>query len=346
MGTLSTSPDMLGSNAALAGARTTYDVGAVLNAGFTSVRELAGWGGHISSAINDGSILGPNIYSSISILSMTAGHGDVHGVPLTALLDASAHGLPFALCDGVPECIRAVRLQLRQGAKVIKLCASGGVGSELDNVEDRQFSDAELEAIVQEAGRAKRIVAAHCHGKEGIMAALRAGCMTIEHGSYLDEEAAALMKEKGAIFVTTRSIIEGGLKLKQIWTPMQYEKLKAISAKSKAACALAIKSGVKVALGTDLCLSDRDTVLSHGKNGKELTYAVGLGMTPLEAIEACTATAPETLGPQAPKSGWLKQGYDADLIAVSENPLDDVGVLADPANITHVWKGGKLLKSP
>lgn len=214
-GAASSSFGVFGDEPALAGARTTRDVANTIMAGFTSVREVAGYGGLISPAIRDGTVPGPNIYSSISALSMSAGHGDIHNIPLTAVLDQCAHGLPFAVCDGVDECLKAVRAQLRRGAKVIKVCASGGVGSEVDDPQDRQFSDAELKAIVEEAGRAKRIVAAHCHGKDGIIAALNAGVKTIEHGTYLDEEVCSLMKEKKAIFVATRSIVVGGLKLKQ-----------------------------------------------------------------------------------------------------------------------------------
>lgn len=178
------------------------------------------------------------------------------------------------------------------------------------------------------------------------MAALRAGVKTIEHGSYLDDEAAELMKEKGAILVATRLVQEGGLEMAKDIPALQYEKLKVVAEVNKKAYALAVKNGVRVALGTDIGFSDQGLPLTHGKNAKELVYAVEAGLTPLQAIEACTATAPETLGPQAPKSGLLKEGYDADLIAVGGNPLQDIGLLVIPENITHVWKGGRLYKSP
>lgn len=169
------------------------------------------------------------------------------------------------------------------------------------------------------------------------MNALNAGVKTIEHGSYLDEECVALMKEKDAILVATRLVIQSGLENKDEWPPLQYSKMLKIAGPHKAAYALAVKSGVKIALGTDY---------TPGKNGKELFYAVEAGMTPLQAIEACTATAPETLGEHfAPLSGQLKEGYDADLIAVSADPLDDISILSEVENITHVWKGGELFKS-
>lgn len=107
-----------------------------------------------------------------------------------------------------------------------------------------------------------------------------------------------------------------------------------------------IKAGVKCALGTDLGLSNASLKFNHGMNGKEFGYAVDAGMSPLEAIEAGTANAPDTLGPQAPKSGMLKEGYDADFIALASSPVEDIEVLAKPGKITHVWKGGKLFKAP
>lgn len=310
------------------------------------MREVGGYAGDVSPAINDGTIIGPHVYSSITPISMTAGHGDLHFLPIQTVLDACANGFPRAVCDGVDDCIKTVRLMLCRGAKVIKICATGGIFSFVDDPEQRQFSDAELIAMVEEATRAKRAVTAHCHGKDGIIAALNAGCKTIEHGSYLDEEVAELFKEKSAILVATRTVIESSLKMKDLIKPGPRAKLEYIAESHKKAYRLAIKSGIKIALGTDIGVSEPDTPLSHCKNGQELVYAIQAGMTPLQAIEACTETAPETLGPQAPLSGLLKEGYDADLIRLFENPLDDITVLSDADNVKFVWKGGKLYKSP
>jgi imidazolonepropionase-like amidohydrolase len=262
------------------------------------------------------------------------------------VLDAWAHSLPFAVCDGVADCIKTIRLQLRKGAKFIKVCASGGVFSEIDSVLDAQFSPEELKAMVDEAARARRVVAAHCHAKEGIMNALNAGVKTTEHGSYLDEECVALMKEKGAILVATASVIEGGMQNVDEFPAAQAKKLRQVASHHRKAYRLAIQNGVKIALGTDQATSVDGTYNTHGRNGKEIFWAVNAGMTPLQVIEACTATSPETLGPHmAPKSGQLKEGYDADMIAVSGNPLENIDILSEAANITHVWKGGKLYKS-
>jgi imidazolonepropionase-like amidohydrolase len=332
--------------AARGGARISKDLERTLLAGFTSVRELGGYGGEISPAVNEGTLLGPNIYSSIAPISMTGGHGDMHNLPIETVLDACAHGLPFAICDGIPDCIKIVRLMIRRGAKIIKVCSTGGVFSLNDSPQNAQFSPEELKAMVDEAARAKLAVAAHAHGKEGIMNALHAGVKTIEHGSYLDEECVALMKEKDVILVATASVIESGMKYVDELPPSTAKKLREIAFSMRKGYKLAIQSGVKIALGTDQATSIEGTWNTHGRNGKEIFWAVNAGMTPLQAIEACTATAPETLGPQiAPKSGQLKEGYDADIIAVCGNPLENIDLLSEAANITHVWKGGKLYKS-
>lgn len=265
---------------------------------------------------------------------------------MASVLDAIHCGTALYLCDGVDDCIKAVRMQLRKGAKVIKVCASGGVLSELDNPHDQQFSDAELKAIVDEAHRAQRIVAAHCHGKKGIMAALNAGVSTIEHGTWLDKECLDIMKEKDVMLIPTRSIVEGGMKIIDQLPPASAKKMRETDQVHKAAYKMAVKSGVKIALGTDLGMSLPGQVLTHGNNGKELEYAVEAGMTELQAIEAATVMAPLTLGPQAPRSGWLREGYDADLIAVDGNPLEDIRVLGDVDRISHVWKAGSLVKAP
>jgi imidazolonepropionase-like amidohydrolase len=300
--------------------------------------------GYLWPGIRDGYIVGPNVYSSLAALSITGGHGDHHEMPLCVMHKADS----VQLCDGVEECIKAVRELVRKGARCIKVCSSGGVLSLDDDPEDRQFSDEELKAIVDEASRSGRPVAAHAIGKAGILAALKAGVTSIEHGCYLDEEVADLMKEKGAILVATRHIQECLIKNAEGegFPPAIVDKIKKIVPLTRGNYALAIKLGVKIALGTDTLHSRPEHPLSHGRNAMEITYAVDAGMTPLEAIEAITATAPEVLGKKAPKAGQLKEGFDADVIGVAGNPLEDLGFLTNPANVTHVFKGGKLYKSP
>jgi imidazolonepropionase-like amidohydrolase len=328
---------------AVAAARVVADAQAVLMAGFTSVREPGGLGVYLARAIDEGTIVGPHVYGAGAILSQTGGHADVHDLPLKWMHDFGDRTGLLALCDGIDECLTAVRSQLRLGAPFIKVCASGGVMSQLDDPIYQQFSDPELEAIVAEAARFDRIVAAHCHGKPGIMAALKAGCKTIEHGTYLDEECVDEMKKRDAILVPTRYIIEQLVEFGEALGMPDYafKKLKALTDQHKAAVRLAVESGVTIALGTDIFTSGDQ----WGTNARELRYLVAAGMSPLDAIEAATANGPRTLGPKAPMTGRLQEGYVADVIAVAESPIENVDVLAEPKNVTHVWKDGVLVKN-
>jgi imidazolonepropionase-like amidohydrolase len=320
-------------------ARAVGDLHRTLLGGVTSVREMGGIGLDIQPAIAAGQVSGPTVYGAGKMLSPTGGHFDIHSVPLDSL-----HTLDYAgeLCDGVPEVTRAVRLQLRRNAKVIKVCASGGVMSEIDDPIHQQFSHEELVAIVEEAGRADRYVGAHCHGKPGIMAALRAGVQTIEHGSYLDEEAADVMLETGAILVPTRFVIDQLLHMEAILPRHAYEKGLIVADAHAIALKTAIAKGVKIAMGTDIFVSGD----MYGQNSLEIKLLQDAGMTPLEAIEAATASGPDTLGPQAPLSGQLVEGYDADAIAIDFNPLEDNSGWGDPNRVTHVWKSGESVKAP
>jgi imidazolonepropionase-like amidohydrolase len=248
------------------------------------------------------------------------------------------------LADGPDECAKAVREQLRRNAKVIKVCASGGVLSELDDPIHQQFTAAELRAIVEVAGLADRAVAAHCHGKPGIMAALRAGVRTIEHGTYLDDECCDAMRESGAILVPTRTIIEEMLASKDLVPGYAMAKLEVIADTHAQAVTRAYEHGVTIASGTDIAMTGPGLPNAWGQNGSEPGYLVKLGLSPLEAIQAATATGPLTLGPQAPRSGRLAAGYDADVITLDADPLADIDVLADPAQVSAVWTRGRPVK--
>jgi len=169
---------------ALMAMRAARDATVAVDAGFTSVREVGGLGVWVAAAVAEGSLVGPTVYGAGAVLSPTGGHADLHMYPVHWVCELADRIGVLHQCDGVPDCLRAVRLQLRVGARLIKICASGGVMSQIDHPIHQQFSDHELRAIVEEAGRAERIVAAHCHGKPGIMAALRAGVRTIEQGCH------------------------------------------------------------------------------------------------------------------------------------------------------------------
>jgi imidazolonepropionase-like amidohydrolase len=280
-----------------------------------------------------------------AVLSVTSGHGDLHSLPLPWMAEFGQRDGEFRLCDGVDGCIQAVREQLRRNAKLIKVCASGGVLSEVDDPIHQQFTVGELRAVVEVAALAGRVVAAHCHGKPGIMAALEAGVHTIEHGTYLDEEACEAMRETGAILVPTRTIGQE-MQHSGVVPPFAQRKLAAIVDRHAQAVALAHERGVTIAMGTDIAISGAGLANSWGRNGRELPLLVQAGLTPLEAIQAATANGPLTLGPQAPRSGQLAEGYDADLITLDGDPVADITILANPAHVVGVWKAGRRVKGP
>ncbi len=332
---------------ALVGAiRATRDAAEALDAGITSIRELGGYGLSLGTVIDEGIVRGPHIYSAGAALSPTGGHSDLHMYPLNWTKQLGENEGQFMQCDGITGVTVAVRIQLRGGARVIKVCAGGGMMSVRDDPHHQQFSDEELRAIVQEAARSERIVAAHAHGVRGIQAALRAGAKTIEHGSFLDRETAQMMADHGAILVPTLMTgheyaklgVEDGMPEYAIKKRIENAKLKEDSV------GFALSAGVTIAMGTDCAASGTDLPNHWGQNANELTLMVAAGMTPLQAIRAATADAPLTLGPQAPQSGALRVGFDADFIAVAQDPTVDVGVLSVRSNILQVWKDGTAQK--
>lgn len=328
----------------LAVLRSTWDTKEALRAGFTSVREVGGLGIPLNQAIQEGVILGPRIYAAGEILSTTGGHGDIHNIPLEFVSLMEGQGFSI-LCDGVAECLKAVRKQLREGAELIKYCASGGVMSKIDNPMHQQFSHEEQKAIVEEAKRSEVAIAAHCHGSAGIRSALEAGVTTIDHGTYLTEELADLMIEKGAILIPTRYAIEKLLQNvdKEDLPDYVVEKITAMGDQHMDALKIAIRKGVKIAVGTDIFVSGPGNIFTWGENALELKYLVDAGMSEMDAIVAATGNAPATLGPRAPKSGMLKVGYDADILLLEKNPLENIENLLDKSAMT-VIKQGKIIK--
>jgi len=325
---------------AVYGSRAASDLGRTIDGGVTSVREVGGVGLDLVGEIDAGRIRGPNLYGAGGILSPTAGHSDIHSLPLGAM-DALRDQLQFSsVADGVPGVLKAVRKNLRRNAKVIKICTSGGVMSEVDHWSHQQFSDDEIRAIVEEAARAERVVAAHAEGKAGIMAALRCGVKTIEHGDALDEEAIDAMLEADAILVPTLWITRMLMAMPDEMPDYAYAKLSELTAIQDEGLVKAIDAGVPIATGTDIFLHGD----YYGTNSREILHLVEVGMDPLAAIEAATANGPATLGPQAPLSGQLKEGYDADVIALDFDPVNDPQSWGDPDRISHVWKTGARAK--
>jgi imidazolonepropionase-like amidohydrolase len=325
------------------GARAVDELGRTLDGGVTSVREVGGVGIELVGEIDAGRIRSPHLYGAGGIMSPTAGHADQHAIPLPTLEAlGDRYEYFFNVADGVPGVLKAVRRNLRRDAKVIKICTSGGVMSEVDHWSHQQFSDAEITAIVEEAGRADRIVAAHAEGKAGIMAALRCGVRTIEHGDQIDDEVIELMLEKDIIMVPTIWIGRTIDALSAAMPEHVQRKMKELLDMGAESFTRAIEAGVRIAMGTDMFIHGP----FYGTNSLEIAHMVGLGMDPLAAIEAATATGPETLGPQAPMSGQLQQGYDADIIAIDFNPLENPSGWGDPQRVTHVWKSGVPMKAP
>jgi len=333
---------------AAAGARSAIDAGRALHAGITSVREVGGLGVHLARAIDDGSVPGPTIHAAGAMLSMTGGHGDLHELPLPVMRTLSEHVPYLRVCDGEADCRRAVREMLRMGAQLIKVHASGGMMTVLDDPHHQQFTDGELAAIVDEARRMDRVVAAHCHGKAGIMAALRAGVHTIEHGSWLDEEAADAMVAAGAMLVPTcfigrhlREMTSGSASVRSHADDTDLPrhavaKVAAAGDRHDEAVRIALAAGVRIAMGTDIFASHL-----WGRNAQEAVLLADLGMAPATVVTAATANGPLTLGPMAPRSGMLAEGHDADVLTIDGDPLDDIAVLADPDRITGVWQAGQ-----
>jgi imidazolonepropionase-like amidohydrolase len=338
-------PDELGSammpSPALLGSRAVDELGRTLDGGVTSVREVGGVGIELVEEIESGRIRSPHMHGAGGIMSPTAGHADIHSIPLRAVETMSdQYRFIFNVADGVPGVLKGVRMNLRRNAKVIKICTSGGVMSEVDHWSHQQFSDEEITAIVEEAARAGRFVAAHAEGKAGIMAALRCGVQTIEHGDDIDDEVVDLMLEKDIILVPTLWVTRQLISMPDEMPDYAYRKLSELAEIQEEGLAKAIAAGVRIAMGTDIFVHGP----LYGTNSLEIAHLVDAGMTPLSAIEAATATGPETLGPQAPLSGQLRDGYDSDVIALDFNPLEDASLWGDPNRVTHVWKSGEAVK--
>eukprot|EP01083_Nonionella_stella_P089206 248868_1 len=309
-----------------------------LNAGYINVREVGGYGVYLKTLINEGTIVGPNIYPAGKALSQTAGHGDHHNMPLSY----SCKCVQWSkLCDGVDECIKSVRQNIRLGADVIKIMASGGAATIIDPIHITQFNRDEWKAIINEANRNEMVVAAHAHGSDAIARCIELGVTTIEHGTGLNDDLAKKMVDKGCCLVPTRWA--GDYMLRQMGTVSSApDKLIQAVEASKRSLKCAIKHGVTIVAGTDVGMVG-DT---WGDNAKEVQFYVDAGMTPLQAIECITANGPLCVGEhKCPLKGQIKVGYVADIIALSSNPLTNLSVLQNEKNIGMIWKGGSLVKN-
>jgi imidazolonepropionase-like amidohydrolase len=316
---------------ALTGARNAR---VTLEAGFTSVRNVgasAFTDVALRDAINAGEIPGPHMLVSGPALSITGGHCDNN------LLPFEYHATEEGVADGIAQVQHKVRENIKYGADLIKVCATGGVLSKGDDPQASQFTLEEMKAIVADAHRLGRKVAAHAHGAQGILWASEAGVDSIEHGSYIDDAGIAEMKKNGTHLVPTLYLGDWFLENaeKNRVPDFLLFKAKAVVPAARKNIAHAFASGVKVAFGTDAA------VYPHGLNAHEFAVMVKLGLTPLQSIQAATINAADLLG-WSDKIGTVEPGRWADIIAVDGDPLQDVTTLE---RVKFVMKGGEVVKN-
>jgi imidazolonepropionase-like amidohydrolase len=305
-----------------------------LEAGFTTVRNVAANGYTdvaLRDAINAGDVPGPHMLVSGPALSITGGHCDNN------LLPYEYHATGDGVADGVENVQHKVREIIKYGADVIKICATGGVLSKGDDPQASQYTLEEMKAIVADAHRLGRKVAAHAHGAQGILWATEAGVDSIEHGSYIDDAGIAAMKQHGTYLVPTLYLGDWFLEhAQEIHVPdFLLVKAKAVMPAARKNIAHAFASGVKVGFGTDAA------VYPHGLNAHEFAVMVKLGLTPLQSIQAATVNDADLLG-WSDKIGTIEPGKWADIIAVDGDPLQDVTVLQ---NVKFVMKSGAVVKN-
>jgi imidazolonepropionase-like amidohydrolase len=307
-----------------------------LMAGFTTVRDL---GGHIAvslrNAINVGDIKGPRILAAGKSIASTGGHADPSNGYSRALM-----GDPEAkegVVNSPEEARKAVRQRYKESSDVIKITATGGVLSNAKDGAGAQFTEDEIKAVVITAKDYGFRVAAHAHGAEGMKRAIRAGVSSIEHGTFMDDEVIALMKENGTYYVPTitagKSVADSA-KIPGYYPPLVLPKAIATGPKIQSTFAKAYKEGVKIAFGTDA------GVFAHGKNYKEFEYMVEAGMPAMEAIKSATMNAADLLG-ISDRIGSIEKGKYADIIAVKGDPIKDIKVLSA---MDFVMKEGVVYK--
>ena len=313
-------------------ARTT------LMAGFTTVRDVGGTGVNVSlrNAINKGIVIGPHVYTSDKLLASTGGHADPTNGYREGLYDEPR--FTENVVDGKDACIKAVRQMYKEGADLIKITASGGVLSLEKDGAGAQFNEEELKAIVETAKDYGMRVAAHAHGAEAIKRAIRAGVTSIEHGTYMDDEAIALFKKYGTWYVPTiiagKSVMDSAKK-PGYFPPIIAQKALAVGPVIQGTFAKAYKAGVKIAFGTDA------GVYAHGKNWMEFIYMTEAGMPALEAIKCATVNGAELIG-ISDKAGSIEPGKWADIVAVEGDPTEDIHAMGQ---VRFVMKEGVVYRN-
>ncbi len=304
-----------------------------ISLGITTVRDAGGAGYGYKQALDRGYVVGPRMQTAITMLSMTGGHADDYmaygGSPWAGL---HLPGYVDPICDGVDQCILKTREVIRAGAEVVKISASGGFISPNDDPRHPNFLQEEIDAIVRTAADLGVPVMAHAHGAEAIKRAVRAGVRSIEHGTYLDEEGAEMMAERGTWLVSTMTAADANETLAtDERVPAEIRaKFAEIGTPERGAFSMAVETGVRVAMGTDC------PVAPHGTNLRELELMAENGVTPEQALVAATSSAAELMGLED-RLGSLTPGKLADLVVVSGDPLAFTD-LAD--RVDQVWKEG------
>ncbi|HLW59159.1 MAG TPA: amidohydrolase family protein [bacterium] len=312
----------------------------MLQAGFTTVRDLGGLDLGMKQAVDEGLLAGPRVIICLAIITQTAGLSDAtNAVGFNADV-LRLPGAPDGVCDGADRLRQLTRRLIRAGADFIKIATTGGVSSRISSVLTREFTFEEVRAVVDEARAFGRPVAAHAYGGEGLKNALRAGVHSVEHLGPLDDEDIATMVRQGTFLVPT--LLNMRVRQEMAGEPgalsaYSIQKAAELAPLQKAVFARAHRAGVRIAAGTD------SRGLRSGGNGRELSLLVEHGMSPMEAICAATSVAAACCG--VPDAGCLRAGMRADLIAVDGNPLDDIGVLADADRIALVMRDGDVFRN-
>ena len=324
-------------DAALAGALYARRT---IEAGFTVIRNVGSSGDAcfaLRDAIARGDHVGPRILAAGQSISPSGGHSDEtngYREDLFAMPSAMA-----GIADGPDECRKAVRLQVKRGADVIKFTATGGVLSVTDAGTSQQFFQDEVEAIIDTAHSLGRKVAAHAHGADGIHAALRAGVDSIEHGSYLDDESIELFRSSGAYLVPTllagATVVDLASDVNYFAPPVRAKAL-AVGPMLQASLKRAYEAGVKIAFGTDSGVS------VHGTNAREFDLMVAAGMPPMACLVAATVSAADLCG-LSETHGTLQVGKQADVVALGANPLEGIQAMHD---VRFVMKAGQQVPLP
>ncbi|HET9407434.1 MAG TPA: amidohydrolase family protein [Candidatus Sulfotelmatobacter sp.] len=305
-----------------------------LEAGFTTIRNLganAFTDIALRDAIDAGDLPGPRIYASGPPLGITGGHCDNNILPF------EYHDVAGGVADGVSAVQHKVREVIKYGADVVKFCATGGIMSKGDDPNAAQYTLEEMKALVADSHRLGRKVAAHAHGLQGIKWAVEAGVDSVEHGSYIDDEAIEMMKQHGTYLVPTLYTITWFLENLDQGDVPEYSKRKAriVAPVAQKNLAHAITSGIKIAMGSDV------PVFPHGMNARELEAYVKAGMSPAEALRTATVNAADLLG-QSEHLGSIGPGKWADMIAIDGDPLRDIDTLQ---SVKFVMKGGVIYRN-